>query len=105
MTSSERLAQTRRKPPFMGVVRQLSQLRARVPVVVGQRCDRSVSRAATTPPGGTRRTPPAPPKRARVGNLSPARGVFKNSGRVSPSIILIADTGREPLTGFTGSGE
>ncbi|GAM00723.1 hypothetical protein SP5_035_01230 [Sphingomonas parapaucimobilis NBRC 15100] len=105
MTSSERLAQTRRKPPFLGIVRQLSQLRARPPILARRPIGVAASRAATTPPVGRPGPPPAPPKPTAIGKLSPALGAFQISGRIWPFDILFADLGRELSSGFMGSGE
>lgn len=105
MTSSECLAQTRRKTPFLGVVRQLSQLRAWGCEPCRQPVAAPIGRAVTTPPAWYASPPPAPPKPSTTGKPPVALGTFKISGRISPAVNLIADLGREPPKHFTGSGE
>lgn len=105
MTSSERIVQTRRNPPFLCIVRQLSQLRAegfpstRRAVAAPRRLP------ATTPPVGRPGRPPAPPKRATTAYPPVALGTFQISGRISAIADLFADVGREPRTDCMGSGE
>jgi hypothetical protein len=94
MTSSERIVQTRRNPPFLCIVRQLSQLRAK-----------GASSTRHTPPVGRPGRPPAPPKRATTGYPPVALGTFQISGRISAIADLFADVGREPRTDCMGSGE